>query len=163
MAVREDVPVKGSTAASGEHHHAPPTMLYLIKQLELAVRAQLDEVLRPAEITPLQYTALTVLERRADLSTAQLARNSFVTDQSAADMVRVLADRGLISRVPDTADRRRRVLRLTAAGQDLLDEVREAVRSVETRMLSPLTPAEAADFQRYVTTCRTALSSAPPH
>jgi DNA-binding MarR family transcriptional regulator len=138
-------------------------MLYLVKQLELAVRAQLDEVLRPASITPLQYTALTVLERRSDLSTAELARNAFVTDQSAADMVAGLEDRGLILRVPDPVDRRRRVLRLTAEGQSLLDRARADVEAVEAQMLAPLSAGEAASLRRYVTACRSALSSAPPH
>ena len=142
---------------------AGPTMLYLIKQLELAVRAQLDEVLRPLAITPLQYTALTVLERRSDLSTAELARNAFVTDQSAADMVAVLEERGLLLRLPDPVDRRRRVLRLTSAGQLLLDQTRGDVEAVETQMLAPLTANEATSLRRYVTVCRGALSSAPPH
>jgi DNA-binding MarR family transcriptional regulator len=138
-------------------------MLYLVKQLELAIRAQLDEVLRPASITPLQYTALTVLERRSDLSTAELARNAFVTDQSTADMVGVLEDRALILRRPDPADRRRRVLRLTSEGQELLDRVRADVAAVEARMLSPLAADEAEDLRRYVAACRSALSSSPPH
>ena len=138
-------------------------MLYLVKQLELAVRAHLDEVLRPASITPLQYTALTVLERRADLSTAELARNAFVTDQSAADMVGVLDERGLLVRLPDAADRRRRVLRLTDEGRSLLDSLRDEVAGVERRMLSALTPAEADDLRRFVTACRSALASTPPH
>jgi DNA-binding MarR family transcriptional regulator len=138
-------------------------MLYLVKQLELAVRAQLDEVLRPASITPLQYTALTVLERRSDLSTAELARNAFVTDQSAADMIGVLEGRGLILRHPDAADRRRRVIRLTPEGEALLDHVRADVAAVEERMLSPLAADEAEDLRRYVAACRRALSSAPPH
>lgn len=142
---------------------ARPTMLYLVKQLELAVRAQLDDVLRPTSITTLQYTALTVLERRADLSTAQLARNAFVTDQSAADMVGVLEERGLVSRVPDPADRRRRVLRLTAEGRALLDSLRDEVAAVESRMLAPLTATEADDLRRFVTACRGALASTPPH
>jgi DNA-binding MarR family transcriptional regulator len=151
-------------AVSGDvRAKARPSMLYLVKQLELAVRSQLDEVLRPVSITPLQYTALTVLERRSDLSTAELARNAFVTDQSAADMVGVLEDRGLILRLPDPADRRRRVLRLTGAGQALLDQVRADVAAVEERMLSPLAAEEAEVLRRYVVACRRALSSAPPH
>ena len=140
-----------------------PTMLYLVKQLELAVRAQLDEVLRPASITTLQYTALTVLERRSDLSTAALARNAFVTDQSAADMVGSLEDRGLIQRVPDPSDRRRKVLRLTDTGKALLHELRDDVAGIQERMLSPLTRGEAEDLHRYVIACRGALSSRPPH
>ena len=140
-----------------------PTLLYLIKQLELAVRSRLDEVLRPVAITPLQYTALTVLERRSDLSTAALARNSFVTDQSAADMVTVLEERGLVERRPDPADRRRRVLRLTARGRQLLDALRDDVARVEARMLEPLGPAEADDLRRAIVACRGALSEHPPH
>jgi DNA-binding MarR family transcriptional regulator len=140
-----------------------PTLLYLIKQLELAVRSRLDEMLRPAAITPLQYTALTVLERRSDLSTAALARNSFVTDQSAADMVTALEQRGLIERRPDPADRRRRVLRLTAQGRELLDELREDVAAVEARMVAPLDATQADDLRRYIVACRGALAERPPH
>jgi DNA-binding MarR family transcriptional regulator len=139
-----------------------PSVLYLIKRLELAIRARLDEVLRPAAITPLQYTALTVLERQADLSTAQLARNSFVTDQSAADMVAVLEERGLVSRVPDPADRRRRVLRLTGRGQALLDAFRDDVAQVESRMTAALSPTQVQDLRGYVLLCQTALDSRPP-
>ena len=140
-----------------------PTLLYLVKQLELAIRARLDEVLRPVAITPVQYTALTVLERRADLSTAELARNAFVTDQSAAEMVGVLEERGLLARRPDPADRRRRVLRLTSSGQELLDRVRADVAAVEERMLSALAPDEAEDLRRSVVSCRGALAGAPAH
>jgi DNA-binding MarR family transcriptional regulator len=106
---------------------------------------------------------LTVLERRSDLSTAELARNAFVTDQSAADMVGVLESRGLVLRHPDPGDRRRRVLRLTAEGQELLDHVRADVDAVEARMLSPLAADEVDDLRRYVAACRSALSSSPPH
>jgi DNA-binding MarR family transcriptional regulator len=138
-----------------------PSTLYLVKQLEQAVRARLDEVLRPAAITPLQYTALTVLERHADLSTAELARNSFVTDQSAADMVAVLEERGLLSRMPDPVDRRRRVLRLTEGGRELLDRFRDDVTRLEARMLAPLTAAQAEDLRHSVALCRAALDSHP--
>ena len=142
---------------------ARPTTLYMVKQLELAIRAQLDEVLRPESITPLQYTALTVLERRSDLSAAELARNAFVTDQSAAGMIAVLEERGLARRHPDPHDRRRRAISLTEAGRVLLDRVRDDVAAVEERMLAPLGPDEAQAFRSAVAVCRSALSSAPPH
>jgi DNA-binding MarR family transcriptional regulator len=142
---------------------ARPTTLYMVKQLELAIRAQLDEVLRPESITPLQYTALTVLERRSDLSAAELARNAFVTDQSAAGMIAVLEERGLARRHPDPHDRRRRAISLTEAGRVLLDRVRDDVAAVEERMLAPLRPDEAQAFRSAVAVCRSALSSAPPH
>ena len=139
-----------------------PSTLYLVKQLEQVVRARLDEVLRPAAITPLQYTALTVLERHADLSTAELARKSFVTDQSAADMVAVLEDRGLLRRVVDVRDRRRRVLRLTERGQELLDRYRDEVDRLESRMVAELSPGQVDDLRRYVVLCRAALDGNRP-
>ena len=52
----------------------PPTLLYLMKQVELSVRAELDAMTRPEGLTALQYTALTVLERHPDLTSAHLAR-----------------------------------------------------------------------------------------
>ncbi|MEV4145694.1 MarR family transcriptional regulator [Amycolatopsis sp. NPDC049691] len=142
---------------------AGPGLLYLVKQLELAVRARLDEVLRPVALTPLQYTALTVLERRSGLTTAELARNSFVTDQAMADMVVALERRGLIAREGDPRDRRRRVIGLTDPGQELLDRVRDDVTALEHRMVSQLDQRDAARFRAYVVACHAALADRPSH
>ena len=118
-----------------------PLLLYLLKRLELAVRARLDEIVRPAGLTALQYTALTVLERHADMSSAQLARQSFVTAQSMADMITTLQGRGLIERHRDRADRRRLVVSLTAEGRVLLDRYRDAVAALEGEMIAGLRTA----------------------
>jgi DNA-binding MarR family transcriptional regulator len=142
---------------------AGPGLLYLVKQLELAVRARLDEVLRPVALTPLQYTALTVLQRRSGLTTAELARNSFVTDQAMADMVVALERRGFIVRQGDPRDRRRRVIRLTGPGEEALDRVGADVAALEQRMVSLLDPRDAARFREFVVTCHSALSDRPAH
>ena len=134
-----------------------------MKQVELAVRAQLDDMLKPAGITALQYTALTVLERRADLSAAELARNSFVTTQTMADMVTALETRGLISRQRDPGNRRRLMLRLTGTGDELLDAYRGKVAALEARMLTALTDRQARDLRRYLVACRAALAEQPAH
>jgi DNA-binding MarR family transcriptional regulator len=136
---------------------APPTLLYLMKQVELAVRARLDELVRPAGLTALQYTALTVLERHPDLTSAHLARNSFVTAQSMADMVTTLRSRGLIERRRDPVDRRRLVLSLTDSGKALLDGYRQAVVDLESEMLSDLSADEATVLRQAMLSCREAL------
>jgi DNA-binding MarR family transcriptional regulator len=136
---------------------APPTLLYLMKQVELAVRARLDELVRPAGLTALQYTALTVLERHPDLTSAHLARNSFVTAQSMADMVTALRSRGLIDRRRDPVDRRRLVLSLTDSGKALLDGYRQAVVDLESEMLSDLSADEATVLRQAMLSCREAL------
>jgi DNA-binding MarR family transcriptional regulator len=117
-----------------------PSLPYLVKQLELAVRARLNDLVRPAGITALQYTALTVLERRDGLSTAKLARDSFVTPQAMADMIATLEGRGLIRRERNPASRRELLICLTDAGKALLSELAEPVRRLEERMIGDADP-----------------------
>jgi DNA-binding MarR family transcriptional regulator len=138
-----------------------PTLLYLMKQVELAVRARLDDMLRRAGLTALQYTALTVLEGHPDLTASQLARRSFVTAQSMADMVTALLDRDLIERHRDPVDRRRLVLALTPAGYAVLDEYRPKVADLEAEMLSGLTRPQAVALREAILACRQALAGQP--
>ncbi|MFF5262338.1 MarR family winged helix-turn-helix transcriptional regulator [Actinomadura viridis] len=137
---------------------APPSLLYMVKRVELAVRSRLDEIVRPAGITALQYTALTVLERHDGLSAAQLARASFVTAQSMADMVRALEVRGLVRRERNPANRRELLILLTPAGRDLLARYAEPVRRLEERMIGELTPRQVDVFRATLDTAWHALS-----
>ncbi len=134
-----------------------PLLLYAVKQVELAVRAHLDDLLKPADVTALQYTALTVLERRGSLSAAQLARSSFVTAQSIADMVRVLTRKGLISRSTDPTDRKRLLIELTPAGRQFLDRVRDDVAALDRRMTGSLNARQREALRNSLNECRAAL------
>ncbi|RLV48229.1 MarR family transcriptional regulator [Nocardioides mangrovicus] len=134
-----------------------PTLLYLVKQVELAIRAGLDELVRPAGLTALQYTALTVLERHPDMTSAHLARRSFVTAQSMADMVTTLRERGLVERHRDPDDRRRLVLALTDAGSALLTSLRPKVEALELRMVAGLSATEARTLAASMRSCRESL------
>jgi DNA-binding MarR family transcriptional regulator len=145
-------------AATPAASPAEPTLLYLMKQVELAVRARLDDMVRPAGLTALQYTALTVLERHAELTASRLAHRSFVTAQTMADMVTTLLERGYVERHRDPADRRRLVLALTPAGRAVLDDYRPQVAALEADMLSPLSAAQAVALRRAMVACRTALA-----
>ena len=140
-----------------------PTLLYVMKQVELAVRAELDEIARPAGLTALQYTALTVLERHPNLTSAQLARNSFVTAQAMADMVATLMEHELIERHRDEQDRRRLVLALTPRGRRLLRKLRDQVAALEDRMLTGLTGHQIGQLRESLLSCRAALSGRLPH
>lgn len=142
-----------------EPAYREPTLLYVIKQIELATRARLDEIFRPLGMTALQYTALTVLEHHPELTAVQLARHSFVTPQAMADMVAALLDRGLVVRYQDPDDRRRLLIALSADGQALLERYRGEVARVEEEMLSRLTTGEARQLRRSLLLCRAALNS----
>ncbi|QNP74469.1 MarR family transcriptional regulator [Streptomyces roseirectus] len=137
---------------------APPSLLYMVKQLELAVRSRLDDLVRPSGITALQYTALTVLERHDGLSAAQLARDSFVTAQSTADLVRTLEARGLVRRERNPRNKRELRILLTDAGRDLLALHAKPVRELENRMVTALTERQTDQFRQSLTRAWQALS-----
>jgi DNA-binding MarR family transcriptional regulator len=140
---------------------AAPSLLYAVKQVELAVRAHLDDLLRPSGITALQYTALTVLARRDGLTSAELARNAFVTPQSMGDMVTALERRALVVRHRDPRHARRLLISLTPAGQELLARVEPEVRALEEQMLGGLGAGERAALRDYLNRCRNALADGP--
>ena len=135
-----------------------PSLLYMVKQVELVVRSHLDELVRPSGITALQYTALTVLERHDGLSAAQLARDSFVTAQSIADLVRSLENRELVRRERNPRNRRELLILLTDAGRELLARHEEPVRELEERMVRDLTAHQTEQFRQSLTRAWHALS-----
>ncbi|MES5817547.1 MarR family transcriptional regulator [Streptomyces sp. RG80] len=137
---------------------APPSLLYMVKQVELVVRSHLDELVRPSGITALQYTALTVLERHDGLSAAQLARDSFVTAQSIADLVRSLENRGLVRRERNPRNRRELLILLTDTGRELLAQCEEPVRELEERMVRDLTAHQTEQFRQALSRAWHALS-----
>ena len=135
-----------------------PSLLYMVKQVELVVRSHLDELVRPSGITALQYTALTVLERHDGLSAAQLARDSFVTAQSIADLVRSLESRGLVRRERNPRNRRELLILLTDAGRELLSRHVGPVRELEERMVRDLTAHQTEQLRQALTKAWHALS-----
>lgn len=59
-----------------------------------------------------------------------------------------LEARGLVHRTPDPADRRNKVVRLSATGRDVLDACRAGIREVEAEQLADLEPDEREAFRR---------------
>ncbi len=142
----------------GKVRRLRPSLMYEVKQVELAARALMDEVLRPAGVTTLQYTALTVLDGRDGLTSAELARKSFVTAQTMTDMVAALERRELIVREQDPAHGRRLLISLTDKGRAFLDEHAAEIAAIEERMVSRLDQSERTALHDLLNRCRAALA-----
>jgi len=142
-------------------HDRDVTLLYLIKQVELAVREALDEVVATADLTALQYTALTVLERHPGITSAELARSSFVRAQTMAEMVTYLLGRRLVTRERDESNRRQYLLSLTDEGRKILDEVFDEVADIESKMLDGFDAGQTEILRTYLLRCRHSLSGQP--
>jgi DNA-binding MarR family transcriptional regulator len=126
---------------------AGPRLTYLIKRLEMAERARMEEVLQAQGVTLHQYTALSLLERRDGLSSAQLARRHFVTPQAMNQLVATLERDELIRREPDEANRRILRATLTVRGRERLAACHQAVDELERRMLADFTPEQEREFR----------------
>jgi DNA-binding MarR family transcriptional regulator len=80
-----------------------------------------------ASITGAGLVALRVVERHGPVAMSEVARRLQVEQSTASRHVRPLEELGLLTRTADTADRRIAWLRVTPAGQRLLDGARDVV------------------------------------
>jgi DNA-binding MarR family transcriptional regulator len=94
------------------------------------------------------------------MSSAQLARSSFVTAQSMADIITALEARALIERHRDKTDRRRLVVALTDKGRAQLDLCRDEVDALEATMLADLTAGQVKALRAVLAKCHANLSGA---
>lgn len=130
---------------------------YQLKHLQSLLRARMEEVLRPLELSTPQYACLELLRRSPGASNSELARGAFVTRQAMNTLLRGLQERGLVTR-PSTVDTgRARPTTLTSEGEQLLDEAVAAVAGIEERLVSGLDEDAKRGFGEAIETCIEAL------
>jgi DNA-binding MarR family transcriptional regulator len=137
---------------------SPSGIAYLVGHLDRLVRRRLSEAISPLGLTIQQYTALSVLGSRGQLSNAQLAERSLVTPQSASEMVKVMVKRGWIARSADPNHGRIIHLYLTAEGQEVLKQAHAAAGKFEAEMLEGLTARERQRYREYLSASVRTLS-----
>ncbi|MEU8635068.1 MarR family transcriptional regulator [Amycolatopsis sp. NPDC048633] len=115
---------------------------YLLKEASSALRAAMEEVLRPLGMTVTHYSCLELLAQRPGLSNSELARGAFVTRQSMNVLLQALEREGDVTRPAAAPVGKVLPTRLTPRGRRKLEKATAAVRSVEVRMLAGLTGAE---------------------
>ncbi|MFJ6533728.1 MarR family winged helix-turn-helix transcriptional regulator [Microbacterium sp. NPDC091662] len=117
---------------------------YLLKEASSALRAAMEEVLRPLGMTITHYSCLELLAQRPGLSNSELARGAFVTRQSMNVLLQALERDGFVTRPAEAPVGKALPARLTDRGRESLATATAAVRSVEVRMLSGMTEDEQA-------------------
>ncbi len=140
-----------------------PRISYIVARLERAVRAAVNERVRPHGLTTLQYTTLSVLGARGQpLSNAQLARRAYMTPQSMMEVIDALERKGLIRRDPHPSHRRVFPATMTAKGRRVLKACDAAVEEMEEEMLAGLSRGERDSLLVWLKTCVRALHAGFP-
>jgi DNA-binding MarR family transcriptional regulator len=130
-----------------------PRVSYVVARLDRALRREIDEVVRPHDLTLARYTALSVIARRDGLSNAQLARRSYITPQSMSQVIGALERDGLIERQPDRSHRKILRATLTGKGRRVLAACDRAVDALEREMLEEVPSGERDALIAYLTSC----------
>jgi DNA-binding MarR family transcriptional regulator len=137
---------------------ALPRPTYLVKQLQEALLRRLDDITRRFDLTTRQYTTLSVLAKYPGISSAQLARLTFVSAQAANEMVGTLEAKGFLRRSVDRSNRRRLEVKLTAAGTRAMTKCDALVDGLERELFRGVEAADRAHFHRMLDTCLRAIS-----
>ncbi len=141
------------TAIAEPDHPAAPRVSYLVARLDRLLRLWLADVLAPFAVSLPEYTAMSILGRRAGLTNAQLARRTYVSPQAMQQITEGLIARGLILRSPDQTRGRVLPATLTPAGLDLLARCDEAVDGLEERMMGSIRPGARQAFFESLLDC----------
>lgn len=99
-------------------------------------------------VTPVQYAALQAVQNAPGIDQRTLARTIGFDTSTIAGVIDRLEARGLMQRSASAQDRRVRLLTLTAAGQQLVENVVPAMLRAQERILDPLPASERGEFMR---------------
>ena len=109
--------------------------------LSRRLRAMAQEALAEWDVTPSQARALAVLRRGGPQRLGELAEHLRIAPRSATEVVDALAERGLVERRPDPADRRATLVALTAHGEEVSAAIRAARKTGASSLFARLPAA----------------------
>ncbi len=115
---------------------------FAIRRAYQRVVAAFTEVIQDPSLTPQQFAALLKLRETDGLSQNHLGRLTAMDPATIQGVIRRLEKRRLIVRESDPLDRRRSVLRLSAAGRDYIERLLPSCSAINEKALAPLSADE---------------------
>jgi DNA-binding MarR family transcriptional regulator len=116
----------------------------MMEPIRRALLAAETAILNDHGLTMWAYSVLLRLDEEPIRTQAALADAINADRTRIIDVLDDLQERGLISRRPDPADRRARLVALTKSGRRLRDSAQAAIQAREERLLAILDPADRA-------------------
>lgn len=119
-------------------------LAYVLKRLHLDLHELHEQLLAPFGISAGELAILMLIDARQPESQQQVAGRLGVDRTTMVSLIDALQVKGLVARRPDPHDRRRNVIELTESGARTLRRATRASDEAEARLLTALTPTEAA-------------------
>jgi DNA-binding MarR family transcriptional regulator len=114
----------------------------LLAGLGREATARVRRAMRPLGLGAQRFLVLKQLQVLGQTSQAELADALAIDPSNLAAIAADLADRDLVERTRHDIDRRRYVLRLSRAGEQLLRRTEGAIAAAEADLLAPLDPEQ---------------------
>ena len=124
---------------------------WLLNQAAAQASRLVNDGLGAAGARRYHYSMLAALAEFGPASQATLGRHCGIDRSDMVAMVNELADRELVDRAPDPADRRRNIITITPAGIRQLQRLDELLTQVQDDVLAPLSTAERAQLAQLLT------------
>ncbi|WP_236718081.1 MarR family winged helix-turn-helix transcriptional regulator [Actinoplanes sp. TFC3] len=126
-----------------------PTRLLSLAAIDSDRRV--NEKLATVDARRWHYAVLATLEEFGPQSQAELSSRTGIYRSDLVTVINELVDRSLVERAPDSTDRRRNLVTLTAPGRRHLVKLDALLAEVENEVLAPLSPAQREQLTRLLT------------
>jgi len=129
---------------------------YLLRQAAGAHRLRMERALADIEVTPPQFSVLTMLAAYPGHSNADLARLALLTPQTVSVIIANLERMHAVVRRPHEVHGRIQHLDLSPSGKALLAACRARAHAVEHELIAGLAAAEEKAIRRWLVGVATA-------
>ena len=130
---------------------------YLLGKVGAVAKQRWTATLAQTGVSPNQFLVLMALAETGPVCQQFLAGVIGIDPRNIVPILDSLEARGLVSRETDPADRRRRVIDLTPAGQRIVAELSALGEQTERELLASVPPADQESLRRIL---RTVLDAA---
>lgn len=145
--------------------HLKPVLGYQVAQASVVTGRIYDVAVgNKTGLHRLEYTVLMLVQDNPGCTSSSLARALNISAPNMALWLERVNGKGLIDRVPSTADRRSNHLRLTRLGEETVTQATQAILEAEAATLSALSFGERAiltELLHKVAGCRSAIDAHP--
>jgi DNA-binding MarR family transcriptional regulator len=130
---------------------------YLLGRLGREARRRFTQIISAWDLTTSHYGVLLLLEEVGQASQQHLAQTLSIDRANMVALLDVLERRGFIERTVDPCDRRRHVVKLTAAGREELHQIRQAEEDLNEEFFGGLDKEEQATLHELLVKLFTSL------
>jgi DNA-binding MarR family transcriptional regulator len=139
------MPAPVDNAASGRFTRMPS---WLLTQTAVHAGRLVAEGFAAVGARGYHYRVLATLDEFGPASQAAIGRRSGIHLSDLVAAINELADRDLVERAPDPADRRRNVVTITPTGRRHLRRLEKQLAQSQNALMAPLSAAERVELTR---------------